>query len=233
MIVAIIDTETTGIGEGHKLIELATGRLDTDDPKARPIFWQARFNPGREIPPDASAVHHITNLDVAHLDLFEEKDWLDATCSADVLCAHNADFDRGFLPKDDRPWIDTYRCAVKTWPNAPSHSNQSLRYFLEINVDTLGMNTHGALPDIIVTIGILKKLLEKHSVEDLIAISGEPVLLPIIRFSKHKGKRWSEVPVDFLRWVLAPKPDPFSEDVLYTARYWLEEGNRERSRLGQ
>src|SRR5208282_306064 len=62
-------------------------------------------------------------------------DWQSATFRATVVAAHKADFDRTYLRNDDRPWICTYRCSIKEWPDAPSHTNQALRYWLALQPD--------------------------------------------------------------------------------------------------
>lgn len=42
------------------------------------------------------------------------------------------------------------------------------------------------------------------------------------KFGKHKGTLWSQVPRDYLDWVVN-KSDFTDEDVLYTARHYLEQ----------
>ena len=138
-IIAVVDTETTGIDKSDCLIELATVRLDTEvDLMTR---YTSLFNPGIPIPPLASAIHHITDADVATAEQFAAGYWQSATFSATVLAAHKADFDRTYLPNDDRPWICTYKCSMKQWPDAPSHTNQALRYWLALQPDIAAAGT--------------------------------------------------------------------------------------------
>ncbi len=56
----------------------------------------------------------------------------------------------------------------------------------------------------------------------MIDISSRPSVLYMCKFGKHKGVLWSEVPRDYLDWVVN-KSDFTDEDVLYTAKYYLEQ----------
>ena len=81
--------------------------------------------------------------------------------------------------------------------------------------------SHRALPDAYVTAFILRELLEMASVEELIAWTKEPVLLPRVMFGKHRGVPWSEVPSDYLAWVV--EKSDLSEDVKFTAGHHLRQ----------
>ncbi|HUK64216.1 MAG TPA: 3'-5' exonuclease, partial [Dongiaceae bacterium] len=62
--VVVVDTETTGMSpaEGHALVEVATVVLENGTIGET---WSSLVRPGRPIPPDASAVHGITDAMVA------------------------------------------------------------------------------------------------------------------------------------------------------------------------
>jgi exodeoxyribonuclease X len=218
---AVIDFETSSFDDDARVVELASILIDSvlwTDYK-----WQARFDPGVPITPEASAIHHLTNADVKDQPRFGFGYWIDAVHDADVICAHNAAFDQKFVPSGEAvaPWICTWKCALRAWPDAPGHGNQVLRYWLGLKPDLpKDLYPHCALYDAIVTAGILQKLLETWPEEELIAISFEPALLPKVRFGKkHYGSRWADVPKDYLRWILG---QDFDENVRYTARYWLD-----------
>lgn len=227
-ILRVIDFETTGIPEdiGAEVIELAY--VDVD-PQRMSVAgqWRSFAAPVGPIPPQVKAVHHILEEDVAGaLPIAELWPRLFAGCGAgDVLVAHNAAFEMHFHGGDGRPWIDTYKCALVVWPDAPSHGNQTLRYWLDLdrqaNFDKAqAMPPHRALPDAYVTAHILLRLLAERSVEDMIDISAKPALLRRLTFGKHRGMPYAEAPIDYLRWI-SEKSD-FNPDVLATARYWLD-----------
>jgi exodeoxyribonuclease X len=45
----------------------------------------------------------------------------------------------------------------------------------------------------------------------------EPLLLPSVCFGKHQGAAWSDLPLDYLDWII--DKSELSEDVKYTAAY--------------
>lgn len=97
----LLDTETTGVEQGvDDVVELAMVPFEFEPDTGavisveEPLDW---FNdPGRPIPPEATAVHGITDTDVKG----QRIDWTRAVCElarADVVIAHNAAFDRPML----------------------------------------------------------------------------------------------------------------------------------------
>lgn len=229
-IIAVIDTETTGILDTDKLIELASVRFDTEGQLVEAevgwysddweLYASSCFNPQIPIPPVASAIHHITDKDVINESQFTETHWKQFTNPANIIASHNWDFDKKYVPADSRPAICTWKCALRVWPDAPSHSNQALRYYLNTNPNVCGVRyPHRALYDSIVTCSLLKFLLKEKSIDELIAFSKEPALLNKIKFGKYLGKNWQDVPKDYLNWILLRN---FDDNVKFTAKYWLE-----------
>jgi exodeoxyribonuclease X len=226
----ILDTETTGLDPAEdRLVELAGLKFQTDE------YYSMICNPGRGIPPEAMAIHHITEgmvadapspMTVTHAMLGKLLDHPEKS-SVPFFVAHNAKFDRGFMAPllgAVRPvWICTYRCAVMTWPDAPRHTNQVLRYWLGLKCPMLdlipNLSPHRALYDIIVTREIFRTLLTFNPVERLIDWSNSPIILPKVTFGKHKGKTWDEVDYGYLRWC-CQQPD-MDEDVLFTAQHFM------------
>jgi DNA polymerase-3 subunit epsilon len=95
--IAVLDTETTGLdpGLGHEIIEVACVTLDGGEIGET---WSTLVNPGRSIPPDAAAVHGITDLMVQDAPgpavVAAE---LERRCAGLPLVFHNAAFDLPFL----------------------------------------------------------------------------------------------------------------------------------------
>ena len=98
-----IDTETTGIGAEDRLCQLAFIAKENGEITET---YNELFNPGMKIPPDASAVTHITNKMVEGKPAFKSsdeysrlKELLEKDSS--VFVAHNAKFDIGMLAKEN------------------------------------------------------------------------------------------------------------------------------------
>lgn len=230
MIIRVGDVETTGLTPADAIVEVATLDLVEEGTGwQRGGMWSTLVNPGRPIPPEASAIHHITDADVAGAPawadvrhkLVENLDL--ATC---YFAAHNARFDLQFLdlPKDLRT-ICTYKVALKLWPDCPRHGNQVLRYWLALKLaDPALAAPHRAPGDAYVTAAILARAFREFVVtpDDLVAISAEPALLPRLTFGEHAMKPLADVPTGYLEWITTKMRDP-DPDVFHTAKCHLHD----------
>jgi exodeoxyribonuclease X len=229
MLIRVLDTETTGIEPTDHVVEIAAWDLFlSEKSSASPLFirvGERLVKPPVPIPAVASAVHHIIDEDVAEAEPWDrvypgfvgEHDGK----VIDAYAAHNAKFDRQWLNDEmcgGKPFICTYRCALRVWPDAPSHSNNALRYWLKPEqLDrSFAREAHRAGADAYVTAHLLYLLLQKASLQHLIKWSGEPGVLPRVTFGKHRGAAWSDVPLDYLQWTL--KQADMNEDVKFTAQ---------------
>lgn len=234
MVLRIVDIETTGTDpEADAIIEIASVDLvrGVDGTMGLAREQQHICNPGREIPPESSAVHHIVAKDVAQAPPLSHV--IDHYKGADVYIAHNAAFERGFIEKHlGGSWLCTYRCALRVWPDAPAHNNQTLRYMLGY-VEPFGrprqtIAPHRALSDCIVTACVLLELIQRAAWSDLMRWSQEPPLISVCRFgAKHRGKRFDQIAAEdpsYLTWI-AEKSD-LDEATKFSARHWLENPRR-------
>lgn len=227
-LIRICDVETTGIDDPAEMVEIGW-----TDVRLFPGGWaiesgpkSALVNPGMPITFPAMAVHHITEAE-CRLGVDPDEARSDIVHGVDILCAHNSAFDSRFIRGHSLPWICTFKAARTIWPDLQGHSNGSIRYELGLvpHDDQRARPSHRAGPDTWVTAHILLELLKTHTVEQLLEISANPVLLGTCYLKAHKGKRWSEVPDSYLDWIVNKsdmRNDPKSEDVVHTARYWLD-----------
>lgn len=224
MALRIIDIETTGTDPATaRVIEIASVDLQDDNTLANP--QEVLVNPGVPIPPETSAIHHLIDADVANAPLFN--DAIGRFTGAACYAAHNASFERGFLHDvlGQPTWVCTYKAALRLWPDAPGHSNQALRYWLN-QVTPFGyaradISPHRALSDCIVTAAILAEIRTKGlaSLQDLQGWTAEPALLTKIGFGKHRGTKYIDAPPDYLEWMIGAKD--MEEDKVFSATYWL------------
>ncbi len=226
-----LDTETHNI-ENPILIQLAY------KPSDRIEYFSSLYGTGW-VPIDigSMSIHHITEGEIAGKPLFEDtsdKDVLQKLLDTYTLVAHNANYDVDVLERrgvEVTLPICTLRLSRYLLPEIEQHKLQYLRYYFGIEFAEKPQ-THDALGDVLVLEKVFYKLHEllkqkepEKSEQELknmmIEISSHPSILYMCKFGKHKGTLWSEVPRDYLDWVVN-KSDFTDEDVLYTARHYLE-----------
>jgi len=232
-IIRVVDVETCGLPpDNAQVVEIATIDLVQGapaDPWVRGRMWSSLVNPGRPIPPEASAVHHITDDMVKDAPLLEALHEIvgpaGGSAAPTYLCAHEAKFEKAALvpPLSPAwPWLCTRKCAATMWPDAPNHKNQTLRYWLKLKLaDPALAEPHRALGDAYVTAAILRRMLSWDDItpELLAQVSDGPVLLSRFTFGKHAMVPIKDVPTDYLEWVTKNVTD--DEDVQHTARTYL------------
>lgn len=245
MRIVTLDTETTGMKDIDQVLELAlvSWRYPTEfEPDAH---WSSLIKPTCPVSVGARAVHHISDEELEgrlsmqglldqrglpELGILRKGSKHDDYSSEPVIvAAHNMAFDERILRQSGltltMPKICTWRCSMHLYPDSEDgHSNQVMRYYLGLEVpEVTDLPPHRALPDAVVTAALLQHMLLKHTPEELVALSTTPVRLKKVRFGKHKGMLWKDVPSDYLDFVL--KKD-FDEDVKTTARAVLASRNR-------
>ena len=205
--IRVIDLETAGSGP-NDVCEIGWQDVEQDADGVWQISDErgARFvNPGRAISIDTMAVHHIRDADVVDAPFWKlvAPEVLRPAGGVVALAAHRAQFEQRFCtPRltGGGAWICTWKCALRLWPHLPRFSNQMLRYQrnpagLE---HALGLPAHRALPDAYVTAHHLRDMLQEASVEQLVAWSREPGLLPRVPVGAYRGRAWRDLATDAL-----------------------------------
>jgi exodeoxyribonuclease X len=230
--IRVIDLETTGQGLADGgVVEIGWQDVAPD----RAGIWALRgptgavyVNPGRPISPSTSAIHHIIDDDVAGAELwqFAAPPILAPDPASQgrllALAAHRASFEqRWCLPSMRRntPWICTYKCALRLWPEAPTFSNQGLRYWRQPEgLDrAAGLPAHRAGPDAYVTAHLLRDMLALVSLAELLLWSAEPALLPRVPFGPYRGRAWRDLDDAALERIISNESGG-NIDVMYSAR---------------
>lgn len=198
----------------------------------RNMAVQGRFAPPSGIvPPESSAVHHITIEDVAGLPSYVPTMILPPD-ENDIFVSHMATFDAG-ASKLAGKWICTYRMARKLWQRRLDNFGlQFLRYFLKLSIpDEFKGVSHSSLGDAVVCGMLLdyelnelaKEYPEIQTVEDLLDWLSKPILVYKMPFGKHKGMLCSDVPRGYWKWALQPNGiTDADDDLLYTMRYYAQ-----------
>jgi len=230
MRIVTLDTESTGVGPEDQMVEI--GLVFRDLTCSASLFtWSTLVKPTVPVQPGARAAHHITDKELSTAPtaakvISQLKKHL---ARVNVITGHNLEFDvrimmQSGVPEEILPElrICTWRCARHLWPDAPAYGNQTLRYWQALDVDPKGL-PHRALPDAVVTDALLERMLESHAPDRLIELTSTPVLQTKINFGKHRGKLWSEVNIDYCKWLVHPhRQPPFNEEVRYAAQHWIK-----------
>jgi len=223
--IRVVDFETTGFPEDAMSGICEVGYTDvTDDWKIHDTV-SFLVNPGHPIPPQTRAIHHISDKDVADAvspDVALMR-LMDGMGDDDIFAAHNSKFEQAFFAGGGRRWICTMQGAKHLFPDAPGFSNQTLRYWLNLDEEMedvdRAMPPHRAGPDTYVTALILTRLIFAANVDELVRLTTAPVLLTKVTFGKHRGMLWKDLPWDYLNFV-ANKSD-LGADEKHTARHYL------------
>lgn len=244
MLIRCLDFETTGIpndDDPHAVCEIGWCDIEVSvgDPVTDAVVTSfgppqtILTNPGRPMPVEARAIHHISDADVLGAPSPDVAFLRLGKPPADYLAAHNVEFERKFYGNGLVPWLCSYKTALRLWPDAPSHSLQVLRYWLGLEVDfDTAMPPHRAGPDAYVGAALLCRVIETAAksgvdIETLARWSSGPALLPRVPFGKHRGKRWEEVPADYLEWVIGQKD--MDSDVKANARHHMKQRSMARA----
>lgn len=206
--VRVIDLETAGalatdvceIG-WQDVVQEADGRWAVNAERGA-----AFVNPGRPISAATMAIHHIQDEEVAGAPFWKDAapPVLRPVGGVLALAAHRAAFEQRFCTpalSGGAAWICTWKCALRLWPELQSFSNQMLRYQRRpAGLDhATGLPAHRAMPDAYVTAHHLRDMLNAASVEQLLAWSREPGLLPRVPRGPHRGAAWAVLDMESLR----------------------------------
>lgn len=151
----VLDTETTGLSpdDGHRIVEIGAVELHNHLPTGR--TYHQYINPDRDMPPEALAVHGLTEAFLSDKPRFHEiGDAFLAFIGDARLVIHNASFDMRFLNAElgwmgrarlrDEQALDTLAMARERFPGAPSSLDALCRRF---GIDNSARTLHGALLD--------------------------------------------------------------------------------------
>ena len=230
------DTETTGNEQKDFLCQIAY--------KTAGDSFSNLYKPEIKIPPEASAIHHITNKMVADKLSFKESGDLPKIKKLfedknSIVVAHNAPFDLIMIKKEGiepKKFICTLKLARYLDPEEKigKYNLQYLRYLLDFDIDA---TAHDALGDVLILEKLFehlkKKMMESEQLNDdealekMLEISSRPLLIKTLNFGKHKGKTVEEVlrtDRGWLEWLLREKEKSDvieHEDWIYTLKYYL------------
>lgn len=213
----IFDLETTGVDvENDRIVSLA---LHRSDGAAREL----RFNPGRPIPPEATAVHGITDADVAACPSFG------SVAQGVLLWFHGHDVAGFNVRHFDVPLLSAeFRRAGITWPTPDVAIVDAFRIYNRKEPRTLGAamrhycgrehdDAHNATADVQACLDVIMEQAKRYdasTVAELAALEKDADWLDqdgrikwqgdvaVIGFGKWQGRPLSQVDRSYLQWML-------------------------------
>jgi len=236
----ILDTETTGVSELDKIIQL--GYIVLGKPSESIEVYNEFCTADKEIGLGAMETHHITPEMIEGkplcVDTQAYKRLVELNSDDNYMIIHNAPFDLGMLEKEgfknQMQLIDTLRCAKHIFSEAEAHRLQYFRYALELykeeeqEASKLGVviKAHDAIGDVLILklfmSALTKKVKELYPNENpmnkLVELTKEPVYMnKPLRFGKNKGKTIEELVISdrgYVDWMR--KNMDLDEDMKYT-----------------
>ncbi|MCX8998345.1 3'-5' exonuclease [Rhizobiaceae bacterium BDR2-2] len=162
----VFDTETTGLlpDQGDEVVQIAAVRIVAGK-RVRGEAFDMLVNPGRPIPPGATAIHGITDAMVAGAPrILDAVERFHRFAEGAVLVAHNAPFDMAFLRRRERqigrrfdnPVLDTVLLSAAVFGRGEEHSLDALA--ARLGVDLPAERRHTAMGDAEATADAFLKL---------------------------------------------------------------------------
>ncbi len=203
--IIIADTETTGLSNEDRVIQLALPVLNAQTYEVEESYCDL-CNPKIPIKPGASKINKKTD------DMLEDKPDIHETEAYkallkynkpnNVLVFHNAFFDLYMLAKElfliEMELVDTLTCSRYIYPTMERHKLETLVNMVNRNSVS---QEHDALSDCSMCKDLLSHMLSNNNINKLIQYTKSP----IIGFGKHKGSVLSELAKekpDYLDWLL-------------------------------
>jgi DNA polymerase-3 subunit epsilon len=155
---AILDTETTGLGDHAEVVQIGV-----IDDAGNVLLDNVLVKPVRPIPPDATAIHHITNEMVANAPAFPDAlPLLRSALEGKLLVIYNAQYDLRLLAQSARArnidlqlGIQGFTCAMLEYADWVGDWND---YHGNFRWQKLEGGDHSALGDCRATLDVIKRM---------------------------------------------------------------------------
>lgn len=220
-----LDCEMTGLEtKEDRLIEIAIVRFNFSE-----VFdtYETLIDPEKPISAESMAIHNISDEMVSGKPKAKEiLPKVFEMIGKEIVVGHGIGFDLDFLTEEayragltknlrQHPTIDTLRLA-RLYGESPTNSLERLRQHFNIPAE----GAHRAMNDVLVNIEVFKYLSTKFkTTKQLLERLEKPILLKTMPLGKHKGRAFSDVPIEYLQW--AARKD-FDQDLLFSIRSELK-----------
>ncbi len=216
-----IDCESTGLDpEKDRIIEVAAARFTFQEVLQQ---YETLIDPECPIPETSQEIHKISQEMIAGKPKVREVlPRLLEMVQGHIIVGHGIGFDVSLIASEaeraqiptkirSQPQIDTLRLA-RLYGESPVNSLERLRQHFNIQPE----GAHRAMSDVVVNIEVFKHLTKKfRSTDEIFKTLQKPIKLRLMPLGKHKGRRFEEIPLEYLLW--AEKKD-FDQDLLFSIK---------------
>jgi DNA polymerase-3 subunit epsilon len=224
-----LDCETTGLDpENERIIEFAAVRFTMNEILDK---YETLVDPERLISAESMAIHHITDAMVQGKPKIQEVlPPLLKFVGKDLIVGHGIRLDIDFISLSAKrhqlpcsiqfnPYIDTLRLA-RLYGESPTNSLEVLREHFNIAEE----GAHRAMNDVVVNIEVFKFLANHFKKTDhILERLKRPILLKAMPLGKHKGRPFSEIPIEYLLWAVRKD---FDQDLMFSLHTEIKKRKR-------
>lgn len=216
-----VDCETTGLDlDKDRIIEVAAVRFNMNEILAE---METLVDPERDIPAESIKIHNITE------EMVKDQPKIRAVLPELLefigdytIVGHGIDFDINMIANaaeragvpckiKKNQVIDTLRMA-RLYGESAINSLQHLRKHFNIQPE----GAHRAMSDVVVNVDVFRQLAKEYpTTEKLFQTLSKPIRLKVMPLGKHKGRKLSDIPLNYLLWAAKLK---FDKDLTYTIR---------------
>lgn len=221
-----LDCETTGLDtENDRILEVACALFTFE--KIETSF-ESLIDPERVISQESKAIHNISDEMVKNKPKAKEiLPKLIKFIDKHIIVGHGINFDVTIITNEakraqipcsikENKQIDTLRLA-RLYGESPTNSLENLRKHFNIEYE----GAHRAMSDVLVNIAVFKQLSKTfQTTEKLLLRLERPILMKVMPLGKHKGRKFSEIPLEYLLWAVNKD---FDQDLLYSIRTELKQ----------
>lgn len=216
-----LDCEMTGLDlvQDH-IVEIAVAKFNFDGIIEE---YQTLIDPERPIPPETTAIHHITDEMVQGKPKIQEVlPHILQMIGSYIIVGHGIKHDVDLIALAAERAnistqvahnlkIDTLRLA-RHYGESPVNSLSELRR--HFNVEPEG--AHRAMGDVSVNIQVFKHLAKKfRNTREIFDLLAKPIQMQTMPFGVHKGRPFKDLPLEYLKWAASKD---FDQDLMFSLR---------------
>ena len=224
-----LDCESTGLDPAKdRIVEIAITKFTFNELLSS---YETLIDPECDIPQTSQDIHKISQEMITGKPKIREilPKVLDLIGSYPIV-GHGINFDISLIANEakraqiptqilSQTHVDTLRLA-RLYGESPVNSLERLRQHFNIASE----GAHRAMNDVVVNIEVFKHLVHSYkTLDQVLKILQKPIKLRLMPLGKHKGRKFDEIPLEYLLW--AEKVD-FDQDLLFSIRSEIK--NRRR-----